>query len=282
MSRKYKLLFSITAAAIFLLLSVIISNYYIEINTYSYVDDISDAARIVLITDLHGKEYGRDNEKLIKKISEINPDIICLAGDFIDESNTKEDIDKFIDLLEKLSRINQTYYSYGNHDTAYFNIAGYDALKEIESTGCIILNEEYVDIDINYKKIRLGGMYDYAFNQQYLPSEEWMSDSTFVFLKDFISTDRTTILMCHRPESFIYEDAALWNIDYVLCGHTHGGIWRLPFIGGLIAPEQGFFPEYDKGEFNIGNIKMIISSGLSGYKKFPRLFNSPEITVIEF
>ena len=125
-------------------------------------------------------------------------------------------------------------------------------------------------------------MFDYAFNQQYLPEDEWTDDSTCKFLNEFTDTDRTKILMCHRPESFIYEDASLRSIDFVLCGHTHGGIWRLPFLGGLIASEQGLFPEYDKGEFNLNNIRMIISSGLSGYKKIPRLFNSPEITVIEF
>ena len=89
-------------------------------------------------------------------------------------------------------------------------------------------------------------------------------------------------MLAHRPDSFIYGNAAyLWDIDLVLSGHTHGGLWRLPFIGGVIAPEQGLFPEYDKGEFDLGNIKMIISSGLNGYNNIPRLFNSPEITVIE-
>ena len=278
---KHKVIISVTAAAIFLLLSVIISNYHIVTQTYYYTQDVSDVKRIVLITDLHGKEYGKDNEKLINMISDINPVFICLAGDFIDEDNTEEDNAEFIELLKKLNSINQTYYSYGNHDLAYLNINGFEILEKIKSTGCIILDETFVDININDTKIRLGGMYNYAFNQQFVTDELWHSSSTYKFLEDFTDTERIKILMCHRPESFIYEDASQWNIDYVFSGHTHGGIWRLPFIGGIIAPEQGFFPEYDKGEFDINNIKMIISSGLSGYKNIPRLFNSPEITIIE-
>lgn len=282
LKKKHKEIISITTAAIFLLLSVIISNYHLEVKRYNYTDDISDVCRIVLISDLHGNTFGKNNEHLLKKIRKLSPDIICLAGDFIDEDNTSEDNAELINFLNKLTDITPVYYSFGNHDLGYLKINGYSLLDDISKTGCVILEEEYVDIDINDKQIRLGGIYNYAFNQQYASKEEWMKDSTFIFLDKFTDTDRTKILMCHRPESFIYDNASFWEIDYVLCGHTHGGIWRLPFIGGLVAPEQGLFPEYDKGEYNINNITMIISSGLSGYKKIPRLFNSPEITVIEF
>lgn len=278
--KRSKVILSVTAA-IFLLLSVIISNYHIETKKYCFYDDVSDKIKIVLLTDLHGKQFGKDNENLLNKIKELNPDIICLAGDFIDEDNTAEDNETFISFLDKLTDINPVYYSFGNHDLNYLNENDFDLVNEIKNTGCIILEEEYVDIEINYKKIRLGGMFDYAFNQQYIAKSEWQTDSTYKFLKEFTDTDRIKILLCHRPESFIYDDASNWNIDYVLCGHTHGGIWQFPFIGGIIAPEQGLFPEFDKGEFDLNNIKMIISSGFSGYKNIPRLFNCPEITVIE-
>ncbi len=280
--KKMMLIIFRKAAAIFLLLSVIVSNYHLEITRYNYAENPEKTTKIVLLTDLHGNSYGKDNNRLISKITDIQPDIICLAGDFIDKDNTSDDNSEFIDFLNSITTISPVYYSYGNHDLSYFNQNSFSFIDEIKSTGCIILEEEYVDIEINKKLIRLGGMFDYAFNQQYVSREEWMQDSSFVFLDDFTDTDRIKILLSHRPESFIYDNASLWNIDYVLCGHTHGGVWRLPFIGGLIAPEQGLFPEYDKGEFDLNNIKMIISSGLSGYKKIPRLFNSPEITVIEF
>lgn len=274
-------IFSCLTAAIFLLLSVIISNYHIDINTYNYSDKKSEVSRIVLISDLHGREFGKNNKRLINKIASLKPDIICLAGDFVDEDNTPDDNAEFIVFLNNITDISPVYYSYGNHDLGYFNRNGFALIDEIKSTGCIVLEEAYVDIEINKKPIRLGGIFDYAFNQQYVSPEKWHNDDTFRFLIDFTDTDRIKILLCHRPESFIYENASFWEIDYVLSGHTHGGIWRFPFIGGVIAPEQGLFPEYDKGEYDINNIKMIISSGLSGYKNIPRLFNCPEITVIE-
>lgn len=276
-SKKLKILFVILILSV--LLSVIVSNNHIQVKTYNE-NDLSEG-RIVLLSDLHGKSFGNGNDRIVRKIIDLSPSIICLNGDFIDEDNTEADNAEFLELLNKLTEIAPVYYSYGNHDLGYFNEHGFALTEAIIETGCIILEEEFVDIEINGKQLRLGGMFDYAFNQQYIPYYEWIQDSTYKFLSDFTDTDRTKILMCHRPESFIYDDASLWNIDLVLCGHTHGGIWRFPFIGGVIAPEQGILPEFDKGEFEIGNIKMIISSGFAGYRNIPRLFNCPEITVIE-
>lgn len=266
----------------FVITELFISNFNLNITNYKYSYSNQHSVKIVFISDLHGRMYGKNNSRLINKIANQEPDIICLGGDFIDENNTDEDNTEFLNLCEALVDIAPVYYSYGNHDLAYFESHGFDILDNMEQIGCTVLNEEYIDIEINSTSLRIGGMFDYAFNQQYLPHEEWVNDSTYKFLQDFTDTDRQNILLCHRPESFIYgESSLLWDIDYVLCGHTHGGIWRLPIIGGLIAPEQGLFPEYDYGEFELENIKMIISSGLSGYKSIPRLFNSPEITVIE-
>ena len=281
-NKKLKILLSLTTAIIFLLLSVLISENHIVVKKYNYATDNSASCRIVFISDLHGRSFGENNSDLLGKITNLNPDLICLGGDFVNDEATDDEISEFISLLNKLIKIAPTYFSYGNHDLNYINANGDNISHLIEETGCVILEEEYVDLEINNKKIRLGGMFDYAFNQQYAPDEEWQNDTTYAFLVDFTSTDSTKILLCHRPDSFIYGNGALWNIDYVLSGHTHGGIWRFPVIGGVIAPEQGILPKYDKGEYDIGNIKLIISSGFDGYNKIPRLFNCPEITVIEF
>ncbi len=281
-NKKLKITLSLTTAIVFILLSVLISENHIVVKKYNYATDNSGLCRIVFISDLHSRSFGEDNSELLDKIVEQNPDLICLGGDFINDEATDEEISDFITLLTKLKEIAPTYFSYGNHDLNYINAYGDNVSPLIENTGCTILEEEYVDIEINGCPIRLGGMFDYAFNQQYVPDEEWQNDSTYKFLVDFTSTDKTTVLLCHRPDSFIYDDASLWDIDYVLSGHTHGGLWRFPIIGGIIAPEQGIFPQYDKGEYDIGNIKLIISSGFDGYNNIPRLFNCPEITVVEF
>lgn len=280
--RTFKISIIILTAALFLLLLFfVLSNTCLMTESYQIHTKASSGFTIVFLSDLHGKEFGQDNRRLIAKIAKESPDIICLGGDFIDEDNSQIDNEQFLRLVGEFLKIAPVYYSTGNHDDIYFSQNGREMIDQLEALGCRYLEEDYVDIDTDTASLRLGGLYNYAFNQQYVPDEEWKNSDTYRFLTDFTDTDRTTVLLCHRPDSFIYGNAAyLWDIDLVLCGHTHGGLWRLPLIGGLIAPEQGFNPLYDKGEFELGNITMIVSSGLSGYGKIPRLFNSPEITVI--
>ncbi len=264
-------IFAVLASTI----NIILSNFSLSVKKYTYGSDL----RIVYISDLHNRKIG---EKLPEKIAALNPDIICLGGDFIDDDNTTEQNENFLSLCSALLKIAPVYYSYGNHDLYYLEDYGFSITEKMKSAGIVILEEEFVDLTVNGKDIRLGGMFNYAFNQTYMPREDWYETSTPQFLMDFCETDRTKILLCHRPESFIYDNAtSLWDIDYILCGHTHGGLWRMPFLGGVFAPEQGFNPEYDKGEFIFGDKKMIISGGLAGHKNIPRLNNSPEITVID-
>ena len=136
----------LTALVIFLLLSVIISNYHIEVITYNYADDAESDCRIVLISDLHGREFGKDNSVLLKKIVEVEPDIICLAGDFIDEDNTPADNNEFLLLLSNLTELAPVYYSFGNHDLNYLENNFSDLVERMENTGCIILDENFQQV----------------------------------------------------------------------------------------------------------------------------------------
>ena len=280
MNKKIISLFTVLAI---LLISVLISNYTIVTTEYDYTINDTPSVKVLFISDLHGRMFGINNKALIKKISAQNPDIICLGGDFIDEDNTSDDNEELLELINELVKIAPTYYSYGNHDLYYFRAYGHFILDAMREAGCVILEENYVDIKVNNAELRLGGMYDFSFNIKDLSEKNWSKDSTNIFLQEFTDTNMTKILLCHRPDCFIFNDTDLsWDIDYVLSGHTHGGIWQIPFVGGVIAPDQGFFPTYDKGEFYLNNTKLIISSGLAGFNIIPRLFNSPEITIIEF
>ena len=280
MNKKIISLFTVLAI---LLISVLISNYTIVTTEYDYTINDTPSVKVLFISDLHGRMFGINNKALIKKISAQNPDIICLGGDFIDEDNTSDDNEDLLELISNLVKIAPTYYSYGNHDLHYFRAYGHSILDAMSQEGCTVLEEEYVDLSINGIDFRLGGMYDFSFNIKDLSENNWSQDSTNIFLADFTDTDKTKILLCHRPDCFIFNDTDLvWDINYILSGHTHGGIWQIPFVGGVIAPDQGFFPTYDKGEFYLNNTKLIISSGLAGFNIIPRLFNSPEITIIEF
>ena len=130
--------------------------------------------------------------------------------------------------------------------------------------------------------LRIGGTMGHAlyFGRS---EEEFSSSPEYQFLKAFEDTDVPKICLAHMPDTFIFNGAYnLWNVDLVLSGHTHGGLIRLPFIGGLYAPMQGWFPEYDQGYFRLGeHMQMVITSGLAGHGMIPRINNPPEIVVID-
>ena len=154
-------------------------------------------------------------------------------------------------------------------------------IKELEDVGVTVLDKAYEDIEINGNTIRIGGMYAYAFGLNDFNSvdKDTMEEGVYDFLCDFQDTDNYKIMMAHRPDSFIFGNASeVWDIDLVVSGHTHGGQVVLPFLGGLYVGDQGFFPEYDKGLFDLNKIKILITSGLgAGKQKLPRFNNVPEI-----
>lgn len=231
-----------------------------------------------VLSDLHFSVFGKDNYRLIKAVKETSPDIILLAGDFFDYHHGKTNTQRVIKTLKSLCEIAPVYMTPGNHDMR-FNIQTGENYKEYaESAGVTVLDGEYKDIEIKGQKVRLGGIFDHSvYLEDY--GDRWYSSPIYEYLKEFEKTESLSLLMMHRPNTFIYTNDE-WNIDAVFCGHDHGGIWQIPFIGGVYAPEQGFLPEYDKGEYDICGTKMFLSAGLEGYYIVPRLFNRVEILKI--
>lgn len=240
----------------------------------------AEGMQIALISDLHGREFGEGNEKLVRKIAGQEPDLICVVGDMFEAEASDDEIADFAALLCELVKIAPTFVSYGNTEKAYEAANGAQWRQIVEDTGATILEENYVDLEIKGQVLRVGGMFNYAFNNGQ-DLKLWKASDTYRFLLDFTETDAYKILLCHRPDSFIFHGAHdQWKVNLLLCGHTHGGIVRFPFLGGLYVPDQGWFPQYDKGLFTLGEIKMVITSGLSGYGWIPRVLNLPEITMI--
>ena len=267
------------------IVATIIGNTCIKITEYDiYLDGFSGSARVVVISDLHGKEYGKDNKRLIAKISEQEPDAIFVVGDMLDDGDDESGFSETSELLIKLSDIAPVFYSYGNHEKAYTGDAIDQFINTITENGITVLDDSYVDCEINGQKIRIGGTMGHAFPFG-RTMEEFESSDEYVFLKEMEDTDLPTVVLAHMPDTFIFNGAHnYWsNIDFVVSGHTHGGVIRLPFSGGLYAPMQGFFPQYDYGFYNLGErMEMVITSGLYGYKFIPRMFNLPEICVLNF
>lgn len=231
-----------------------------------------------VLSDLHFSVFGKDNCRLVDAVKETQPDIILLAGDFFDYHSGKSNKDRIVVTLEALCEIAPVYMVPGNHDMRFEAYAGEDYRKCAESAGVTVFDGEYEDIEIKGQKVRLGGIFDHSvYLEDY--GDLWYSSPVYKYLKEFEKTESLSLLMMHRPNTFIYTDDK-WNFDAVFCGHDHGGIWQIPIVGGVYAPEQGFLPEYDKGEYDICGTKMFLSAGLEGYYLIPRLFNRVEILKI--
>ena len=231
--------------------------------------------RIAQVSDLHNAEFGKNNAELLKLLSESRPDIIVITGDLIDANHT--DVGIALGFAQESVRIAPTYYVTGNHEAAS---PQYDTLKAgLEEAGVIVLEDEAISLERNGETITLLGLGDPDFT---VKGDMFGETSAMVStkLRNLIDDEsRYTILLSHRPELFeTYTDG---GIDLVFSGHAHGGQFRLPFIGGLAAPNQGLFPQYDAGLYTDGGTSMVVSRGI-GNSIIPFRFNNrPEIVLVE-
>lgn len=271
-----KILIFIPVAAIALILAyAFVCSNTLEIKNYSITTDKLDTkVKFVFISDLHNKEYGENNIDLISKIKEQSPDFIAVGGDMVNKYSADDRVMK--ELLPNLVQTAPTYCVLGNHELTLAEQI--DFKSDINSTGAKLLDNEAVTLNINGEEILLGGMSDFPYYEFNAPDFE--TDERY-FWEDFKERSKNcfSILLNHQPEylSDITQDC---KIDLIMCGHTHGGLVQLPFVGGLFAPNQGFFPKYDKGEFDLNGTKMIISAGLGDAYPVLRINNCPEITVV--
>lgn len=254
--------------------SLVVSEYEIE------TDKLDEPVCIVHLSDLHSSEFGEENKRLIKAVSKQCPDLILMTGDML---NTNDDNSKIItSLVAKLSEIAPVYYSYGNHEIGYEESSGIYLTEILEQAGASVLDFQYKDITVGESRIRIGGIYGYCLPEKYLDTGE-ASPEECEFLSEFQSGEHFSILMCHMPVSWMINGSLdEWDVDCVLSGHAHGGQMRLPFLGGLYAPDQGWFSGRQWGVFesrNGGN-SMILSRGLGSSICVPRVNNIPEIVVV--
>ena len=264
---------------LFVILDIILSNSVLQVVEYEIcTEKLENNIKVVHLTDLHNSEFGKNNEKLVEKIKEQKPDIVCIPGDLINMHSDNTNV--AANLIEKLSAFFPVFISFGNHESEYQYMKKAALEKIFQDAGATVLDFMYEDIEINGTKLRIGGFYGYGFSEDH----EAAKNKESYFLTQFQSTDRYKILLAHMPFSWYHgESLDYWNIDLVLSGHTHGGQIRLPFIGGLYAPDIGWFPGRECGLYYSQNKKnvMALSRGLGSTEIIPRLNNLPEIVVIE-
>ena len=274
-TKRIKLTLGVVALCIVaLVIWIAWGNEALELNAHHITSDkipaSFDGFRIAQVSDLHNTEIGEDNEKLLSMLREADPNIIVITGDMIDCRRTNIDI--ALDFAKEAVKIAPCYYVSGNHE-AY--VDEYEEFKEnLTELGIVVLDDTKTEIELSGEKITLIGVGD--------PSFSWTDNETLVNdkLNELISEqDGYTILLSHRPE--LFEIYVKHNVDLVFSGHAHGGQFRIPFVGGVIAPNQGLFPKYDVGIYTEGETTMVVSRGI-GNSIIPfRVNNRPEVVLVE-
>lgn len=226
-----------------------------------------DGLRIVHLSDLHGKEFGEGNEKLLEKVAALEPDLIAITGDLIDRESQLEMIPV---LAEGLAAIAPTYYVTGNHEWAVRRVPELKAL--LTDCGVRVLTNGYEIWEKDGHALAIAGVDDPNG-----PADQITGD----VLRGAIDADYT-ILLSHRDTVEEYAD---WGYDLVLCGHGHGGIFRIPLLDmGLLGTDREFFPEYDGGLYPLAGGGCCFASRGLGSNTVPfrafRLFNRPDLPVL--
>ena len=253
------------------------SKYALEVTQASFPWPGTETVRIVQLTDLHNSVFGKDNEKLVQTVAGEDPDLILITGDLVDQNSASSET--AVSLVRKLAAIAPVYISYGNHEAGFDRRYGADLAAEYEAAGAEVLDFAWQEITVRGEKIRLGGIFGYCLPEKYLRTNE-ADERECAFLKEFQDTEEFTLLMAHMPACWIVNGGiSAWNVDLVLAGHVHGGQIRLPFIGGLYAPDQGWFPGEEAGFYwsDDGERAMFLSRGLGSTEKIPRFWNVPEV-----
>lgn len=230
-----------------------------------------DGYRIAQVSDLHNATFGKNNSMLIKLLEKSEPDIIVITGDIIDSRRT--DVEVSASFAESAAKIAPCYYVTGNHEARVKD--DYLILeKRMKDCGITVLRDESVYLEKNGDKIQLIGIDDPSFAKLAAGHAAQTIDSKFT---DISQGAGYKILLSHRPEIF---DVYVKNgINLVFSGHAHGGQFRIPFIGGVAAPNQGWFPQYDAGLYHKDSTDMIVSRGIGNSYIPVRINNRPEIII---
>lgn len=259
----------IAAAAAFLIKD---SREDLEISRYEVnskkLPESFDGFKIVQLSDLHGAEFGEDGMGLVEKVKELEPDIIALTGDFVTDEGDLAAVEK---LAARLTELCPVYFVSGNHE--FGSGLAIKVRNILERAGVKYLSNEYLTISRGEDEILLGGVEDpLAYADMLSPDElaQKMNDA---------APDAFKILLGHR--NYWMTEYPELPVDLIFCGHAHGGLIRIPGVGGLIGTDRRLFPDFDAGEYNNGRYTLIVSRGLGNSVPIPRVFNRPEIVCVE-
>lgn len=243
-------------------------------------EKITRDCRMVFLTDLHDHEFGHHNERLLRAIDEVNPDLILIGGDMM-VSRERADLRVSLELAQELTKRCPVYYGNGNHETRMnrdrknFGYLYDIYVSRLKKMGVVFLSnrtEEFRE-DIAVTGIDLAGRYYEKFHPSHLRPEE------IERLAGAAKRDRFQIMLCHSP--LFFDSCRKWGADLTLSGHFHGGTIRLPYLGGVMTPQFQFFLPWCAGTFEKSGKTMIVSRGLGTHSVNIRLNNKPQLVVVD-
>lgn len=272
----------IVILAIFFIWVILYDTHRFVIVRHTFTSDkVKKPFRMIMLSDMHNKQYGRENQLLIKAIEEQNPDAIVIAGDML-TANKKESFEPAVQLLSKLAEKYPVYYSNGNHEHKIrlykekFGEMYENYFSRLEEAGIRPLINAHVQLQD--KGIAIYGLeIEHEYYQRYHTKP--MKEKYLEHILGKGQEEYYTVLLAHNPEYF--PEYAKWGADLVFSGHIHGGIMRLPVLGGVISPAIRFFPQYDGGLFHKDNSTMILGRGIGTHTPNVRVFNPAELIVVD-
>ena len=281
--QKYIKLAVTLSIVIVIILFCNFQNKHLETTHYTYAAEQLGADlegyHIVQISDLHNAKFGKNNQKLVDRIRECEPDMIVLTGDLVDSNHTN--VDRAVQFVDEIVKICPVYYVTGNHEY-WLEKSEYDELMSgLADAGVVILDNQVVEISRGDAKFRLVGLDDRSLSDGTLGTllNDQAGQKEETADNENSGEKELTVVLAHEPQYLARYASA--GVDLVLSGHAHGGQFRLPFVGGIVAPDQGFLPEYTAGEYYMNGTEMIVSRGLGNSVIPVRLFNYPEIVCVE-
>ncbi|MCD8038580.1 MAG: metallophosphoesterase [Lachnospiraceae bacterium] len=276
----------IVIVAIMLILAFFLAIGLIDGNRFEVVEEefalpkLKRQCKLALISDVHNKVYGDNNAPLIKAVKRINPDFIILAGDLV-TSKAGEDMTPGIGLVNELAGDFKIYYGLGNHESRIkerrdkFGNAFDDLKNKLSAENIVMLENK--SADISEYNIRITGL---ELSTEYFPhfGIKSMEDGYLESVIGEADKSKCNILIAHNPDYF--SEYAKWGADFVLSGHVHGGIMRLPVLGGVISPSYRLFPKYDGGVFREKDAVMLLGRGMGAHTIPFRFFNPAQLYAV--
>lgn len=253
-----------------------LANHHLTVTKYAYqnekLPEELNGYRILQLSDLHNASFGIKNKRLLEMVDECKPDCVVLTGDIVDSNYTNLDLS--INTAKALAQKYDTYYVTGNHEY-WLSKDEFDALMTgLNEANVKVLNNELVTAaSVEDGGISILGLDDESLGFMTLNSILTKQEEEMRGQSDVV------VVLAHEPQYF--DQYVSTKADLVLTGHAHGGQVRLPLLGGLVAPDQGLFPTYTEGAFESNHTTMIVSRGLGNSIIPVRVFNDPELVLIE-